>query len=881
MQVDAALLEKSFKIKTKTRRFQPQRGKPAKIAPSIPLKPKEQPVPVARPNTLPKASVLQPCRLAAGSVIQGQSSPEPATTFIGIPMLSDPDGSYHWPPDTNGAAGRNHLMETASPIILVTDLDGGNWEWMTVTTFWDEGDQGIFDTRVAYDSISDRFILVSLMNSRSSSSSLLVGISKSADPTGDWACMTLPSSILASGANRWLDFPAIGFSADKLIITANGVGLDQSTPGCATTVVLYKEFFYEAPYEGAVWSISDETEWNVCPAMSYTWEVETAFLVSDNGAQGLNLFTLEGDIQKDFGKPVLTKIATLPLPTYSNNGGNFAPQRDASTLIDTGDARMESAVYRNGSLWFAHTVFLPSGGSPTRSAVQWGEVDISATTLTQSGFVDDPGGPMYYAYPSIAVNANEDVLIGFSCFSADQFAAAGYAFRSAADPAGSMRGVNQFKAGEHSYVLLGADGRNRWGDVSSTMLDPTTGLFFWTAQEYADHLYRKDPSVDCWGTCLAKVAPPIPAVALCASNGQRNELQIMTVAKQDRSVYLAAWQEHDTGTWHPGAVRLSVGGLPFLPDLVAGQGDDKNLQLLGLGVDNYLHLVAWQEHSTGKWHSSEWFNPQVELSPSLAIGLGDHNNLQVLGVGLDHYIYLAAWQEASSGTWHPGAGTKNPLIQFKSLPLAAGWGDIARGSVSAANLQVLGLGLNDNLVYLACWQNGLTGEWFYEGPGAALKNKNVKFASLVAVPGDGMNLQVMGVGLNDHLVYLACWQERSTGQWHEGVSTPKNPDLAVIPSSLVMAQGDSHNLQVLGLGRSDNRVYLVCYQESATGTWRIPDDRSPKSSIPFSALSIGMGDDDNLQVLGIGRDDGLVYLACWQDRSTGTWHQGRSTPLNG
>jgi hypothetical protein len=83
------------------------------------------------------------------------------------------------------------------------------------------------------------------------------------------------------------------------------------------------------------------------------------------------------------------------------------------------------------------------------------------------------------------VNANDDVLLGFSMFSSATFPSAGYAFRSSTDAAGSMRTPVMSKAGEGYYYKTFGGTRNRWGDYSHTQVDPSNDLSLWTVQEYS------------------------------------------------------------------------------------------------------------------------------------------------------------------------------------------------------------------------------------------------------------------------------------------------------------------------------------------------------------------------------------------------------------
>jgi hypothetical protein len=160
---------------------------------------------------------------------------------------------------------------------------------------------------------------------------------------------------------------------------------------------------------------------------------------------------------------------------------------------------MLSAVYRNGSIWCAHQVFLPPAGNLTYTAIQWYQLGLNGE-VQQIGRIEDPLGVTFYAYPSIAVNRNNDALIGYSRFSPSQYASANYAFRFANDPVGALRTDSVLKAGEASY---GAGNPNRWGDYSNTVVDPVDDTAMWTIQEYAFIPFF----VDRWGLWWGQISP--------------------------------------------------------------------------------------------------------------------------------------------------------------------------------------------------------------------------------------------------------------------------------------------------------------------------------------------------------------------------------------
>jgi hypothetical protein len=189
--------------------------------------------------------------------------------------------------------------------------------------------------------------------------------------------------------------------------------------------------------------------------------------------------------------------------------------------MESGDAFVRSnVVFRNNSIWYPQTIGLPLGGM-THTAVQWTQLNTAGAVI-QGGRVDDPtatatNGGKWYAYSSIAVNPKNDVLLGFSQFASNQFASAGYTYKDNTDAAGTMRDPLIFKAGEDCYSKDFGSGRNRWGDYSHSIVDPTDDCSFWTIQEHAK--LQAPPTVggstSKWGTWWARVNPLAP----CAAGG--------------------------------------------------------------------------------------------------------------------------------------------------------------------------------------------------------------------------------------------------------------------------------------------------------------------------------------------------------------------------
>ena len=92
--------------------------------------------------------------------------------------------------------------------------------------------------------------------------------------------------------------------------------------------------------------------------------------------------------------------------------------------------------------------------------MQWWQVTPTGD-IQQLGRIENPTGQVHYAFPSIAVNRCNDVLVGFNSFSTNQYVSAEYVFRYATDPPGMVQSNVVLKAGLD--LVNGGWGRYRPG----------------------------------------------------------------------------------------------------------------------------------------------------------------------------------------------------------------------------------------------------------------------------------------------------------------------------------------------------------------------------------------------------------------------------------
>ena len=405
------------------------------------------------------------------------------------------------PPDTQGTVGPNHLMAVLNSNVTIETRTGVVLSSIPIASFWSSlgGINEAFDPRVLFDKYADRWIISAGANAASPTAYILIGVSQTNDPTGAWNLYKV--SVDANGAG-WADYPTLGFNGDWIVLQTNVFTVSQGAYVGSYIYAFDKTDLY-AGGAGRYTVFHDPTGFTDYPAVTHDNALATEYLVRNwDGANGtLRISTITGAV----GAEVLTTGVAFPKAANSwQDAGaeNFAPQLGSTARIDTDDDRIENCVYRNGSLWAAQTVYFPATGTPTRSSAQWWQINTaggSVGVVQQLGKRDDPSGAFDYAYPTLDVNANDDMMLGYSRFGASQYASANYSYRLHGDPPNTLEADTVFKAGEAPYFKDFGTGDNRWGDYSNVAVDPINDIDLWTIQEYAG-------TGNTWGTWWGTIA---------------------------------------------------------------------------------------------------------------------------------------------------------------------------------------------------------------------------------------------------------------------------------------------------------------------------------------------------------------------------------------
>ncbi len=459
---------------------------------------------------------------AVGGNGGGTSSASAQAVGTGLPLMSlDQQVALYGsseeltPPDTQLAAGPTDLMEVDNAVGSIWSKSGSLVSTFDLNQFFgvpsEDAGYGAFDVRVVYDAGSGRWIASSsAASSNLTDDQVYLAVSATSDPTGTWYVYT----VAANTGGTLYDQPMTGVSSSLVVISWNDFSYGGRTfTGQETWVLQKSDLTSGAAVQGVHWG-PDGTRFRLVPAVSIG-TAPTEYLVYNN-ADPLALV-------ENQGTPTLGVVAVNGTPAQGNvtftewdppiaaTGVPPSAQQPGPNVIDTGDDRLESAVWQNGVLWTAgNDACIPSGTSTTQSCMRFIQLDTGGNSpqVVQDFDAATPGTDLYY--PAVAVDASGDLVTAFTESSPTLYAGAA----AGVQPAGStgpLQDTAEFEPGQAAYCGFDCQGggTNRWGDYSAASVDPSNPAEVWVAAEYADTASDQGD----WGTAAAGVTVPSTSTA--------------------------------------------------------------------------------------------------------------------------------------------------------------------------------------------------------------------------------------------------------------------------------------------------------------------------------------------------------------------------------
>jgi hypothetical protein len=453
----------------------------------------------ARPpkTTMPASADAVGARAEIAGVLERQAqpapelapaaAPSPATSFAGIPATG-------WiPPDCTMAVGPAHvLLSVNSSIAIHNKLGGAPVLQRTLTQWFANVVQGltIFDPKVLYDQHAARWVLLAVaFKTNPNRSVFLLSVSATSNPVGQWRNYVFDAMKDGNTAtNNWADFPGLGVDAHALYFTANMFAFGGGFQYAKIRVVPKA-----GPYSGGAAPYWDFVKMkNANNTMAFTIQPchtfgapQVEYLVNSLFPNGTSLTLWR--IANLPNPPVLTKA---PVPTAAYSLPPNADQSGGPAPLNTGDVRVQHAVFRGDSVWTAITT-VRNWGAGNRASIHWFQIRAAATALIQQGVFGTRDA--HYFYPAGCPDSNGNFIMVFSRSGANQFGSIGYTGRKATDPPGTLQSSALLKAGVAHYQALDNGGRNRWGDYNGVASDPSSPRLVWFYSEFAS-------AVNTWAT---------------------------------------------------------------------------------------------------------------------------------------------------------------------------------------------------------------------------------------------------------------------------------------------------------------------------------------------------------------------------------------------
>ncbi|HEX7809101.1 MAG TPA: hypothetical protein VF608_10255 [Thermoanaerobaculia bacterium] len=354
-------------------------------------------------------------------------------------------GEQGWAPaDASGAVGKTHIVSALNSGIYIHDRSGAILSSASLPQFWHStaSNGSFYDPRVAYDRANDRWIVISVFDERS----VMLAYSETSDPAGAWRRY----SLALAGA----DYTTLALTQDTVMFTAcYGDSYNEGT----TVFSVQKDVLYTGASTVSVQKTHFSRRISIMPVRSD--DSTTDYIVDCSNS---TLFYRRLDATGESWQSISTDTAWY---------GDFleVPQPTGPYLF-AGWGQVDSAVEVNGVIYAVMSRL--RAAETDRTSIVWAKFDPASST-SEWGSIDDPTATNWYAYPSLAVNKSGAMLIGFGIFSEAAYPSAGYVYR---DFLGRTSSIGVIRTGDSAY------GIERWGDYTSTDVDPLDANDFWTLQ---------------------------------------------------------------------------------------------------------------------------------------------------------------------------------------------------------------------------------------------------------------------------------------------------------------------------------------------------------------------------------------------------------------
>lgn len=412
------------------------------------------------------------------------------------------------PPDTMGAVGPTQYGELVNGGYGIFSKTGAVTSTTTDLAFWQAAGlttavaNGVFDPRLQYDAGSGHWYASELAfasnastTSNGTDNQILVAVSKSSDLTQGFTGYAF-DTVKGSTKNYFADFDTLGVNANGVYVGLNNYDSSGAGQAVSALAIDKSSLIAGTPVSNLSYNVDYNTTGFTPHPVTDSGTDTTAYFLSDYNVAsgGLAVSAITGTTGTLTGSGQNVTAAAYADPP----GGTFLDtQQGTATQIYGGDTRFSGSVIKVGNIIYGvQSVQDPGSGALQDIRLVGINATTKATVLDQLISNTD----LNYSYPSLAINASGKVVIGFSSVGALQYIS-GNAIVGQLNAAGNaviFGNSVTLAAGLSTYDVTFGGAANRWGDYSSTTIDPTNPNKFWTIQEYAS-------ATDEWSTNISEI----------------------------------------------------------------------------------------------------------------------------------------------------------------------------------------------------------------------------------------------------------------------------------------------------------------------------------------------------------------------------------------
>ncbi|MCH7678410.1 T9SS type A sorting domain-containing protein [candidate division KSB1 bacterium] len=433
--------------------------------------------------------------------LDGALQTAPATRTLGPPTLNFEGVNNNCgclPPDTNMDVGPNHIIQTVNIHFDIFDKSGNSLMGVTpMNSLWsgfgggcEFGNDG--DPTVNYDEAADRWIIEQF----DFATAQCIAVSMTPDPLGAYFRYAFPTpgndypktgvmTTCYTGTIRNFSVPfsmdAVAWQRDSMLVGNNAAMLTFSM----TQLLPGIDGFLPSDLDGPT----------AAPAGR-----DATYLGHQDGPNRLAIFELT-NVNWAVPTGTFTGPTFLPVNAYSTIFPGVPQPNTNQNLDDFAGFSLYRLAYRNfgGHESMVTTNSVDVNDFPDHAGIRWYELrDTGGGWAVRQQGTYSPDSDHRWM-PSIAMNGNGDIMVGYSVSSNKTFPSIRYTGRLAGDP------LNQMTFAE-GLIVAGSGSQThpagRWGDYAAMQIDPSDDNTFYFTTEYI-----ATTGSSPWQTRIASFAP--------------------------------------------------------------------------------------------------------------------------------------------------------------------------------------------------------------------------------------------------------------------------------------------------------------------------------------------------------------------------------------